>query len=148
MHDDFATLDPTWLKAELKRYKYKPMYTMEIVPNPDDRTRQLDPWALKLLCQVPDSRWVPGTIRWSDNVFDTTVYMDPKDERNRPLIMIGGTWEIPDHIRVMKDSEHFLRFLQRVIYDLEVHESREWLRQDDVLVDDPHAARPAERKVV
>lgn len=38
-----------------------------------------------------------------------------------------------------RDSEAFATWLQRALFQIEEHESREWLRRDGAIYDDPHA---------
>ncbi len=36
------------------------------------------------------------------------------------------------------DADAFARWLTSALFDIELHESREWLRRDGAIYDDPH----------
>jgi hypothetical protein len=99
-----------WMQHELARYTYRPGWEMTIstVPN--------RPATLIVRYPAADSR-NPGHERWF--------------RAHRPIV------QFPPPPGVNRE-EWFARTLQAILLDLEAHESREWLRRDGQLVDDPH----------
>jgi len=52
------------------------------------------------------------------------------------IVKVGAAHRIPEML--LGDHEGFAKWLQRMIFDLERHESQEWLRRDGDIYDDPH----------
>lgn len=71
-------------------------------------------------------------------VFTLTVDYETPDAHHpdRPVRVVARR-TVPDLAIMVEDS--FTVWLQSVLFDVELHESREWLRRDGVLVQDPHA---------
>lgn len=97
------------LQRELARYTYRPGWTLEIQPEPSFYSLG----ALLIRYQTEDAR-NPGTLGTFESL------------RSIPEMLA----EYPDF---------FGRWLQQQLLDIEHHESREWLRRDGQLYDDPHA---------
>ena len=106
-----------WLNQELARYTYKPGWSLQIVPR--------DVWGaqLQIEAQVVDSRQPIGDEAW----------------HRRPLtlktvkIVFKTAMDVP-----FGNSAVFAWKLQQAILEMEQHESREWLRRDGEIYDDPH----------
>lgn len=98
------------VQAELARWTYRPGWTFELKPEPVGRVYGA---VLIIRYEAPDSR-TPGVV--------TTI-------QSRTLV---------DPI-LLQDMIFFGKWLQHEIFNVERHESREWLRRDGHLYDDPHA---------
>ncbi len=101
------------MRAELARWSYKPGWSMTI----------------------ESDRAGLATLVVRANVYD----------RDRPsqLVTIESRGPVPDHLdRLVADTDAdadvFGVWLQARLFDVERHESREWLRRDGVIFDDPH----------
>lgn len=108
--------DLGWLQRELARYTYRPGWTLTIAqtgPPYTLSTYGLTTYALRAQFTAPDTYQPERTIQLS-----AIRQVDPM---------------------LMRDSETFARWLQHVLMDMECHESREWLRRDGVIYDNPHA---------
>lgn len=57
---------------------------------------------------------------------------------NEP-VSVRGKIEIPPYEVQYWSEERFMHWLAQRMVDLEIHESREWLRRDGALWDNPHA---------
>lgn len=103
--------DLEWLRAQLARFSYRPGWSLTIVPG----ATYFEDGRIVVDYGAADSRDPSRTVpvRISFAV---------------PLGLIG-----------LRDEEVFARWLQGVLFEAERHESREWLRRDGVLFDDPHA---------
>lgn len=99
-----------WMRDQLARYTYRPGWRLTIAAD----TLIGEPF-LRVKYQAPDSR-DPDRIG--------------QFEARRPLGF---------YIQRRLDPDAFARDIQRALFDIERHESREWLRRDGVLFDDPHA---------
>lgn len=147
-----------WVRDELARYTYKPDFTMEALPPrmaaPDDMFADLIEIRFTML--VPDSRREVPTGRMKRKTPVIVAAFDPADldmscsfewEMERPIIPVTGT-RIVDKSTI-GHPDLFGAWLMWQLDDFERHETREWLRRDGDLVDDPHApaAVPATIKV-
>jgi hypothetical protein len=108
--------DRTWLYAQLARYTYRPGWTLTIE---DGHTTYGWEGRLRVNYSAPDSR-------------------NPEH-----VTTIGGTFGVPPPIVDARDDLKFGLWLQRVLFDVERHESREWLRRDGNVFDDPHTGPPS-----
>lgn len=101
-----------WLQRQLSRFTYKPGWTFMITD-------------------------VGGAIALSIIVRVRDTYHPDR------MIDVGKQVFIPHHITDITHESaaeaFFARFLSDHIKDIEIHESREWLRRDGHLYDDPHA---------
>jgi hypothetical protein len=113
--DEVARLisDFTWLREQLARFTYRPGWTMQI--QLQQGLMLLGPeYLVRINFRVADT-YAPG--------------------RDIPLVAV---FHISPHIAAERDEELFARWLQGVLLDVERHESREWLRRDGTIYDDPH----------
>jgi len=107
--------DYEWLQGQLDRYSYRPRWSWLIV-------RGEDPY-LGPLANV----WQVRITFWTTDAYNP--------EREVEIISVQA---VPPFVVTERDPELFKRWFQTVIFDAEMHESREWLRRDGLLVDDPH----------
>jgi hypothetical protein len=105
------TTDREWLQSQLDRYSYRSGWTWELLY---DASFWAPAFSVKIDFQVPDA-------------------YQPEQE-----VQIVSGQAIPPWVVTERDPELFKRWFQTVIFNTEMHESREWLRRDGVLVDDPH----------
>ena len=77
-----------------------------------------------------------GTMRDWPRLIVKYEAPDSRDPSRR--IPIVAQQIIPD---LPEDAEFFATWLERALFDIEVHESREWLRRDGTVCNDPHADR-------
>ena len=112
-----TVVDPlVWLRAELARYTYRPGWRMRIEVQPAV-AGQYTPARLVVEYTAPDAY---------------------HPEREIPLkVNVMVPWDLAE---AHGASDLFGRWLQHTLQDVELHESREWLRLDGCLLDDPHAA--------
>lgn len=112
-----------WLATELARYTYKPGFIMEIRPDGFGYGH-----VLSVRMAVQDSR---------------EPRLDDEHWAGRPLgprmVQVGFNERMPPSIAERQDAEQFARWLAGALMKLERHESREWLRRDGEIYDDPHA---------
>lgn len=133
----FNYADWWWVSEQLSRFTYRPNWTMTL----DDL---MVPWAepfpqaiiIRLVFYAPDSRneVVDQNLR-QFNV--DTGQSEPV--RVRKDVKIGAVKQVPLYILDERSADNFARWLARSIEDMELHESREWLRRDGELWNDPHA---------
>ncbi len=107
-----------WAAQEIKRYRYKPGVTLEVLPTVGHAL----PPVLRVTAEVQDSRAPEGRFSASGPV---------KVAFQRPL---------PDWAADYPNQ--FPRWIMSILREFEDHEMREWLRRDGELVDDPHASDP------
>lgn len=100
-----------WVAQQLARYTYRPDWIMTL--ERDDCTFGAR-WRIRIGYMAPDSR-------------------DPSRQ-----IPISARFAVPDYFEEVRDEDAFARWLQQTILDVERHESREWLRRDGLIYDDPH----------
>lgn len=119
---DQATKDLTdaayieWMRSELARFTYKPGWSFRLTGD---------------VQSIYDTR---------AGIYTLIITMNVEDSRNPGrMIDVSSTSTITAYSRM--DSTQFARILATNIRDLEIHESREWLRRDGEIWDDPHAAR-------
>jgi hypothetical protein len=141
-----------WLDAELKRYTYKPGFTMELIRPPlvgrfDADHWEAPPFMVRFEMRVPDSRRTVPTGRMVRPVVLVTGIISGNEdvrferEREHPMIPVGGTRTVP--YDAIGEAFQFERWLLYEIDGFEHHETREWFRRDGELVDDPHAGLAA-----
>jgi hypothetical protein len=109
---EFALL--VWLRVELARFTYKPGWVLAFEPPPEDGGRP----SLVVDFVVQDS-YHPGRE-----------------------IPIHSRRQVPEHFTELPEwqrPEVFARWLGESLRRVEEHESREWLRRDGQVFDDPHA---------
>lgn len=99
-----------WLSEQLARLTYKPGVTMEIVPSHLGGFGA--EWSVKVTMEVEDT-YKPG---------ETTK--------------VSGQYPVWHSEAI--DENTFVRQVARVLQDLEIHESREWLKRDGAIWDNPH----------
>lgn len=103
------------LEAELARWTYKPGWTFELErPPPHD---SFAVGSIVVRYQALDSRGSGETI---------------------PIVV---RWAVDVYLLQDEHEQVFQRWLQARVLDAERHESREWLRRDGGIFDDPHAER-------
>jgi hypothetical protein len=102
---------PRWLVAQLARFTYRPGWTLKIVPA--EYHWGVSDYNLEVVGLVLDARG------------------SGKTTQIRSLQPIPPFFEDQDELQ-------FARWLQHQLFDLERHESREWLRRDGEIYDDPH----------
>lgn len=100
----------TWLREQLARYTYRPGWSLTIEPG----AGMFDGARIIVDYQTADSR-------------------DPSR-----TIPIRGSFVVPLALADMRDADLFARWLLDVLFEAERHESREWLRRDGRIYDDPH----------
>jgi hypothetical protein len=105
----------TWLRDQLSRYTYRPGWTLEIGPEPGPVSSMSSAGRLVISFRETDSRDPSRTTR------------------------VRSTNVIPIPVAEMFDEAIFADWLQRTLFVVEMHESREWLRRDGQIYDDPHA---------
>lgn len=110
-----------WMREQLARYTYRPGWRLSIDPGgfPDG------PAVLIIDYPAIDSRNPERELRFTCR---------------RPLTYLWPT--DPDRLSPTLRQALYVTFgqeVQRAIFDTEMHESREWLRCDGALFDDPHA---------
>lgn len=103
-----------WWRWQLARFTYKPGWKMRVEP-----LHRLDPakhgvGVLIITVRVEDT-YRPG------------VMVDVESVR----ALYPGTHD--------QDADHFAMLVAAWLKDVEIHESREWLRRDGEVFDDPHA---------
>ena len=100
-----------WLRQQLDRYTYRPGWSLTIQPSAPFVG---DLFHLTVVYPAADSRDPTRTDRLR---FNTTV---------------------PPYIAEQRDEDLFAKWLQSALFDVERHESQEWLRRDGQIYDDPH----------
>lgn len=111
--------DRQWLRDQLARYTYRPGWTLTLATEPMGVYGQYDPYLL---------------VEWVD-----------RDSRNPDrIIRLKYTTVIPAIIAVQRHDHIFAEWLAQALIQVETHESREWLRRDGQIYNDPHAQRPDE----
>jgi hypothetical protein len=104
--------DIEWLQQQLNRYAYKPSWVWRL----DEGTPSL----------------------WNAR-FYVCIEFSAMDAWNPPkVIQLKSVVPVPPWIPECRDPIMFKRWFQTAIFETELHESREWLRLDGQLVDDPH----------
>lgn len=112
--------DLAWLRAQLERHTYRPNWRMAIN---DERPTQTSVW-----------------MHGGDHHLVVKAIVQNSYQPDRQ-IEIASRSMVPPYLAEMRDELEFTRWLQQAIFDIEMHESREWLRRDGKLFDNPHAAR-------
>lgn len=112
-----GSADQRWVHEQLKRYVYKPTFTVEVRPVP-----------------VPVGAYAPVTVHMQMMVLDARG-----SERVMPTSM---TLAVPHLIVDSRDADQLGIWLRHCIQRMEDHEIDEWFRRDGEIVDDPHR-RPA-----
>lgn len=79
-----------------------------------------------------------GTSAYLDITFETTDTYSPDK-----IVKIG--FREPMRPAVVYTEESFAHFLLKVIERVEIHEAREWLRYDNVVIFNPHRAGSSSR---
>lgn len=106
-----------WLQRELARFAYRPGWKLEIEPSGG-----------VLALQSP--LVLTGRFRAQDSYHP---------ERMIPIVFRRPVPDWFDDLPTWQRSEEFGRWLAAELMVVERHESREWLRRDGVVFDDPHA---------
>ena len=107
-----AGTDLAWLREQLARFTYRPGWTMTI-----------------------EEPFLPGAIAYQIKIAYPVV--DSRDQRR--TIEVGGRFVVPPMIAEERDEKLFAHWLASTLLDCEWHESREWLRRDGDIYDDPHS---------
>lgn len=108
-------LDLAWLRAQLVRFTYRPGWRLAI----DAPYSIVNDW-------IGDPRLV-------------VEYVAPDSQQPDRTIPLQLTMLIPSEIGWARDETLFAAWLARSLLLAEEHESREWLRRDGQICDDPHA---------
>lgn len=109
-----------WLEQQLARFTYKPGWKLQVID------ARLHTTGNNYRDYYTDEQYFLGI---------TAEFEDTYHPGQR--ITVGGThriWVDPFE----RNEQHFARQVQQIIHDLELHESREWLRRDGELFDNPH----------
>jgi len=106
--------EAVWLAEQLKRYTYRPG------------------WSMRILLPIPPTHPLFNSPRLE-------VRYEALDSRNpgRTIPLVNTTM-IP---HMYGDADEFAKWLAHALLEIEWHESREWLRQDGAIFDDPHERR-------
>jgi hypothetical protein len=112
----------TEMRAMLAKVRYKPG------------------WSFYLKEVTPESYYFDGCA-------SVTVFCDVPDTYHPEFtVQISASYPVPYYL---PDEEAFLHWLRGyVINAVEQHESDEWFRYEGVLVNDPHAVKPENRKLL
>jgi len=102
--------DPCWFREQLARFSYRPGWRLSINPGM--------------------SLWASGTL-----IVRYTAPDSHHPERNIPITFQAA---LPPGEVFGGREELFAEWLQSTLLDLEQHESREWLRRDGEIYDNPH----------
>lgn len=97
-----------WLRRQVARYTYKPGWNLVV-----------DDCDTGLVCLA-------------------VYYLAPDSYDPDRTIKIARVEAVPPYITRLRDPEAFGLWLSHVLVDAEVHESREWLRRDGKILNDPH----------
>lgn len=106
--------DDEWLRNELGLWTYKPGWRFELITSPTPAWSLLGKSYLRITAKVEDT-YNPGV-----------------------MIDIGGQFPLWTEGR---DEMHFGRSLQAAVFDAEQHESREHLKRNGIIWDNPHNPR-------
>lgn len=116
---EYVASDLAWLQRQLDRFTYKPGWTFRIDTTPTE-----------------------GRGGWGRTPFLLTVTVRVEDTYHPgQMIDIGGSVLLPYRLGEVRGpiaEREFARFLIGRITDIELHESREWLKRDGEIYDDPH----------
>lgn len=82
--------------------------------------------------------WILDAIDDGYSVYLTITFMTEDTHNPGRQIKIGMREPIPENILYRKSADHFAKWLQDRLFDVERHESREWLRRDGQIFDNPH----------
>jgi hypothetical protein len=105
------------IAAEVVRYTYRPG------------------WTLRIILTRATGYAVPHGPDW----YEASLQVDAEvDDARNPGRRFRLCAQFPVPYFVAHDIAGFRHWLARTLQDLEIHESREWLRYDGELVDDPH----------
>lgn len=102
------------LRKELARFTYRPGWTLTIDGS--------------------------GNLGFGGVTILTVAYEAPDARGPDQPIRVVARRSIPEYAvdPASMDDNYFAFWLQSVLFDVELHESREWLRRDGVLYEDPH----------
>ncbi len=114
------------LRDELERYTYRPDWKLEIVA-PGAGGPVLGYYSVRVTGRVLDA-------------YDPTKTVQVTSLQAIPWAFC----EFTDQLRFDWRDE-FGQWLQRALFDVERHESQEWLRRDGELYDDPHKEKETRR---
>lgn len=102
-----------WLKEQLARLTYKPNVTMSIVPSPGIFYQAMGAeWSLQIIMSTEDTYHPGNTLE--------VYHLSPLYHAD------------------MMDEDRFINDVATALKDMEIHESREWLKRDGAIWDDPH----------
>ena len=104
--------DSEWLQSQLDRYTYRSGWAWTLHGQSDNY------WSATFTVEI---------------TFSAVDAHDPSSN-----CVIFSRQAIPPFVMQERDPELFKRWFQTTIFNVEMHESREWLRRDGVLVEDPH----------
>jgi hypothetical protein len=105
--------DLEWLRQQLSRYSYRPTWTFEV-------------------------EYMPDPLAWVDRYSILTRFKVMNSYPPHQEIEIKSLEPVPSFVIEHHDAEAFKRWFPVMIWYVEQHESKEWLRRDGELVDDPH----------
>ena len=106
-----------WATKQLERYTYRPKWNMWIERRGHDR----ELWdAFPMLCIDYEA---------------TDAY------HHNSTVMQRFRTHVPGDIIERRDEEYFALWLQDTLFEVEQHESREFLHRDGVIYDDPHKTK-------
>jgi len=118
-----ASESTRWVLDQLKRFTYRPNWT----------------WTARDL-RYGSSPDVFSPLNMDD--VEIRVWFEAEDTR-RPgeTVKVGDRRIVPEYIVDHRDGDMFALWFAGLIRGMEDHESREWLRRDGNIYDDPHAKR-------
>lgn len=102
--------DIYWAEEQLKRFTYKPGWTLTMV----DPTGPFGDPFVRIVFYTEDT-YRPGR-----------------------QIPVTSQQPLPAPWIIRRDEDKFARYLQDALFKVERHESQEWLRRDGVIFDNPH----------
>lgn len=109
------TASVAWVRSEIARFTYKPGWRFEALA-------------------------VPGPL--SGGGVQVRAFMTVEDTHQPGrMIEVFNVMHLSDYELAGRPAEWFAKRLANLIKDMEVHESREWLRRDGEILDNPHNPR-------
>lgn len=105
-----------WVYTQVKRFAYRPDYFLFVEPP-----------------KTP----LPGSYDLEQVAISVHGWAEDARHPGRDCV-IRSLRVVPPFIVESQDEDHFAHWLQHVFFEMENHESREWLRMDGKIYDDPH----------
>jgi hypothetical protein len=115
-----GTDDTRWVLDQLKRFTYRPKWYVTA--------------ADRHYGSSPD---IFSPFNMTD--VEVRVWFEAEDSRHpHETVKVGDRRHVPSYVLEERNEELFAQWFQRWIISMEEHESREWLRRDGKIYDDPH----------